>query len=74
MWQFMSGLGRDVMVKTHLEGLKKLRKSKGQYAFLLESSISEYLNEREPCDTMKVGQNLDSKGYGVATPIGSEFK
>jgi ionotropic glutamate receptor len=51
-----------------------LRDSRGKYAFLLESSINEYLNEREPCDTMKVGSNLDSKGYGVATPIGSELK
>ena len=70
----MSGLGPAVMVKTHVEGLKKLRKSKGQYAFLLESSVNEYLNEQQPCNTMKVGNNLDSKGYGVATPVGSEFR
>lgn len=50
------------------------RQSKGKYAFLLESSVNEYLNEREPCNTMKVGNNLDSKGYGVATPIGSDLK
>jgi glutamate receptor, ionotropic, invertebrate len=74
MWKFMSGLGPAVIVKNHIEGLKKLRQSKGQYAFLLESSVNEYLNEREPCNTMKVGNNLDSKGYGVATPIGSEFR
>lgn len=47
---------------------------KGKYAFLLESSVNEYQNEREPCNTMKVGNNLDSKGYGVATPIGSDLK
>jgi len=47
---------------------------KGKYAFLLESSLNEYQNEREPCNTMKVGNNLDSKGYGVATPIGSDLK
>ena len=23
---------------------------------------------------MKVGDNLDSKGYGIATPIGSDLK
>jgi ionotropic glutamate receptor len=50
------------------------RESKGKYAFLLESSVNEYLNERQPCDTMKVGPNLDSKGYGIATPIGSDLK
>lgn len=41
---------------------------------MLESSVNEYQNEREPCNTMKVGNNLDSKGYGVATPIGSDLK
>ena len=47
---------------------------KGKYAFLLESSVNEYLNERKDCDTMKVGENLDSKGYGIATPIRSDLK
>ncbi len=50
------------------------RESKGKYAFLLESSLNEYLNERYPCNTVKVGNNLDSKGYGIATSIDSEFK
>jgi len=40
----------------------------------LESSVNEYLNERQPCDTIKVGSELDSKGYGVATPMGSELR
>lgn len=50
------------------------RKSKGKYAFLMESSVIEYLNEMRPCDTMKVGKNLDSKGYGIATPINSDLR
>ena len=54
--------------------INKIRDSKGKYAFLLESSVNEYLNERKECDTMKVGENLDSKGYGIATPIRSELK
>ena len=39
--------------------------------FLIESSTNEYINERLPCDTMKVGKNLDAKGYGIATAKGS---
>ena len=31
-----------------------IRESKGKYAFLIESSTNEYVNERQPCDTMKV--------------------
>jgi ionotropic glutamate receptor len=41
---------------------------------LVESSVNEYLNERSPCNTIKVGSNLDSKGYGIATPIDSELR
>ncbi|CAF0748574.1 unnamed protein product [Brachionus calyciflorus] len=74
MWSFMNGFGSQVFVKNNFEGVKKVRDSKGKYAFLLESSVNEYLNERQPCDTMKVGNNLDSKGYGIATPIGSDLK
>ncbi len=48
-----------------------MQKSKGKYAFLIESTTNEYINERRPCDTMKVGKNLDAKGYGIATAKGS---
>lgn len=44
------------------------------YAFLIESTTNEYHNNRKPCDTIKVGANLDSKGYGVATPMGSDIR
>lgn len=37
------------------------------------STKSEYVNERLPCDTMKVGSDLDSKGYGIATRLGSSL-
>ena len=32
---------------------------------------NEFTNERLPCDTLKVGKNLDAKGYGIATGKGS---
>jgi len=38
---------------------------------LIESTTNEYTNERLPCDTMRVGKNLDAKGYGIATAKGS---
>ena len=67
----MNKWGSDIFVKNNREGVQKVRNSKGKYAFLLESSVNDYLNERQPCDTMKIGTNLDSKGYGIATPINS---
>lgn len=41
------------------------------YAYLMESSLNDYIEQRKPCNTMKVGLNLDSKGYGIALPKGS---
>ena len=64
----------DVFVASNEEGIKKVRESKGRYAFLMESTTNDYINQREPCDTMKVGNNLDSKGYGIGTPIGSDLR
>jgi len=53
------------------DGIERVRASKGKYAFLIESSTNEYQNERMPCDTIKVGKNLDAKGYGIATAKGT---
>lgn len=49
---------KHVFVKTYDEGIRRVRTSKGKYALLIESPKNEYTNEREPCDTMKVGRNL----------------
>ncbi|XP_076878998.1 glutamate receptor 1a [Brachyhypopomus gauderio] len=74
MWSYMKSADPSVFVKTTDEGVVRVRKSKGKYAYLLESTMNEYIEQRKPCDTMKVGGNLDSKGYGVATPKGSPLR
>lgn len=74
MWSYMKAADPSVFVKTTDEGVMRVRKSKGKYAYLLESTMNEYIEQRKPCDTMKVGGNLDSKGYGIATPKGSPLR
>ncbi|KAG9347137.1 hypothetical protein JZ751_006064, partial [Albula glossodonta] len=74
MWTYMKSAEPSVFVKTTAEGVLRVRKSKGKYAYLLESTMNEYIEQRKPCDTMKVGGNLDSKGYGIATPKGSPLR
>lgn len=73
MWDYMNSKPQ-VFVSSYEEGIKRVRNSKGKYALLIESPKNEYINEREPCDTMKVGRNLDAKGFGVATPLGSPLR
>uniref|UniRef100_A0A668VK33 Glutamate receptor n=1 Tax=Oreochromis aureus TaxID=47969 RepID=A0A668VK33_OREAU len=74
MWSYMKSAEPSVFAKTTPDGVSRVRKSKGKFAFLLESTMNEYIEQRKPCDTMKVGGNLDSKGYGVATPKGSALR
>uniref|UniRef100_A0A8C4N456 Glutamate receptor n=1 Tax=Eptatretus burgeri TaxID=7764 RepID=A0A8C4N456_EPTBU len=74
MWSYMKSAEPSVFTKKIPEGVARVRKSKGKYAFLLESTMNEYIEQRKPCDTMKVGGNLDSKGYGIATPKGSPLR
>jgi ABC-type amino acid transport substrate-binding protein len=74
MWNFMQQHKDDVFVSSNREGIEKVRRSKGKFAFLLESTLNLYVNERFPCNTMRVGENIDAKGYGIATPLGSELR
>ncbi|CAG7829022.1 unnamed protein product [Allacma fusca] len=73
MWEFMSGTP-GVNVRSYEEGIRRVRDRKGKYALLVESPKNDYTNQRKPCDTMKVGRNLDHKGFGIATPLGSPLK
>lgn len=73
MWAYMSK-EKGVLVKDYDDGIAKVRESKGRYAFLLEATSNEFANTRKPCDTMKVGDNLNSLGYGVATKFGSPLR
>ena len=73
MWDYMSS-NPSMFVSTTEFGVARVRSSKGKYAFLLESTMNDYHNQRKPCNTIKVGDNLDSKGYGIATPIGSDLR
>ena len=69
MWRFMASNEERVLMNKVEKGVEKVRASKGKYAFLMESAYNVYHNQRKPCNTMKVGNNLDSKGYGIATPL-----
>lgn len=73
MWEYMNS-HPNMFVRTYDEGIQRVRNLKGKYALLVESPKNDYTNERQPCDTMKVGQNLDSKGFGIATPLGSPLR
>uniref|UniRef100_H2YA62 Glutamate receptor n=1 Tax=Ciona savignyi TaxID=51511 RepID=H2YA62_CIOSA len=71
MWGAMKSQDPSVFVRSNKDGIARVRASNGKYAFLMESTLNDYIEQRRPCNTMKVGPNIDSKGYGIALPKGS---
>lgn len=65
MWSFMESARPSVFTSSNIEGVERVVKGKGSYAFLMESTSIEYVIERN-CELTQVGNLLDSKGYGIA--------
>lgn len=57
----------SVFVPTYEEGIQRVLQ--GDYAFLMESTMLDYIVQRD-CNLTQIGGLLDSKGYGIATPMG----
>lgn len=61
MWTAMEAQRPTVFTASNHEGVERVKKGKGSYAFLMESTSIEYTIERN-CDLTQVGGMLDSKG------------
>ena len=57
-----------VFVSTYDEGIRRV--NEGNYAFLMESTTLDYFVHRN-CNLTQIGGLLDSKYYGIATPMGN---
>ncbi|CAG2175620.1 unnamed protein product, partial [Oppiella nova] len=66
MWSFMEK-NPSVFVTEYEEGMKRVLE--GDYAFLMESTMLDYMVQRD-CNLTQIGGLLDNKGYGIATPMG----
>ncbi|XP_034168803.1 glutamate receptor ionotropic, kainate 1 isoform X4 [Pangasianodon hypophthalmus] len=71
MWAFMSSRKNTALVKNNREGITRVLTT--DYALLMESTSIEYISQRN-CNLTQVGGLIDSKGYGVGTPIGSPYR
>uniref|UniRef100_A0A3B5ANJ4 Glutamate receptor n=1 Tax=Stegastes partitus TaxID=144197 RepID=A0A3B5ANJ4_9TELE len=68
MWAFMSSRKNTALVKNNREGIQRVLTT--DYALLMESTSIEYISQRN-CNLTQIGGLIDSKGYGVGTPIES---
>uniref|UniRef100_A0A8C9WE14 Glutamate receptor n=1 Tax=Scleropages formosus TaxID=113540 RepID=A0A8C9WE14_SCLFO len=71
MWAFMSSRKNTALVKNNHEGIQRVLTT--DYALLMESTSIEYISQRN-CNLTQIGGLIDSKGYGVGTPIGSPYR
>lgn len=62
----------SVFMESNTEGVERVVKGKGNYAFLMESTSIEYVIERN-CELTQIGSLLDSKGYGIALPPSESY-
>lgn len=69
MWAFMSSRKNTALVKNNREGIQRVLTT--DYALLMESTSIEYISQRN-CNLTQIGGLIDSKGYGVGTPIGEK--
>ncbi|XP_033097831.1 glutamate receptor 2-like [Anneissia japonica] len=54
------------------DGIARVRK--GNYSFIWDSSVLDYVANQEPCDVMTVGGLFGKLGYGLGLPKSSRFK
>nr|CAD7203215.1 unnamed protein product [Timema douglasi] len=73
MWAMMQQAKPDVFADSNIEGVKRVQKAKGSYAFFMESVSIEYEIERR-CELTQINGLLDQKGYGIALPINSPYR
>ncbi|XP_068425280.1 glutamate receptor ionotropic, kainate 3 isoform X1 [Clinocottus analis] len=71
MWAFMSSKPSTSLVKSIEDGIQRVLKS--DYALIMESTTIDYITRRN-CNLTQVGGIIDSKGYGVGTPLGSPYR
>lgn len=61
----------DVLASSNEQGLNWVKR--GGYAYFMESTSIEYITERD-CEVARVGDLLDSKGYGIAMRKNSSYR
>ncbi|XP_025205516.1 glutamate receptor ionotropic, kainate 2 isoform X1 [Melanaphis sacchari] len=71
MWAYMQKKKPSVFVTSYDEGIERVLQ--GNFAFLMESTMLDYVVQRN-CNLTQINGLLDSKGYGIATPMGSPWK
>ena len=64
LWRNMQRFEPSVFTETNEEGIDRVRREK--YAYVLPTTIGEYISMRAPCDLVTVDRFLMKRGYSLA--------
>ncbi|UYV80329.1 hypothetical protein LAZ67_18002464, partial [Cordylochernes scorpioides] len=70
IWENMQKFKPSAFVEGTEEAEKRVQE--GNYAYFTEAAFIEYKMERE-CNLTRIGSQLDTKNYGIATKKGSKY-
>ncbi|KAL3235855.1 hypothetical protein MRX96_022364 [Rhipicephalus microplus] len=73
MWDSMTSFN-NTMTATNEEGVKRVRESEGNYAFIVDTVKIKYATQKAPCDLMQIGETFQPSGYGVVVSHKSPLK
>ncbi|XP_017048956.1 glutamate receptor ionotropic, kainate 2 [Drosophila ficusphila] len=72
-WNQMKDFNPSAFTTTNKEGVERVRKKQGDYAFLMETTSLTYNVERH-CDLTQIGEQIGEKHYGLAVPLGADYR
>ncbi|XP_050038753.1 glutamate receptor 3-like [Dermacentor andersoni] len=73
MWDSMATFN-NTMTATNEEGVKRVRESEGNYAFIVDTMKIKYATQKAPCDLVQIGDTFQPSGYGVVVSHKSPLK
>lgn len=73
MWDSMTSFN-NTMTATNEEGVKRVRESEGNYAFIVDTMKIKYATQKAPCDLIQIGEPFQPSGYGVVVSHKSPLK
>ncbi|XP_065357964.1 glutamate receptor ionotropic, kainate 2 [Calliphora vicina] len=72
-WNQMKSFEPSAFTSSNKEGVERVRKGQGNYAFLMETTGLLYNIERD-CYLQQIGGQIGEKHYGLAVPLGADYR
>ncbi|KAL9929272.1 glutamate receptor IIA isoform 1-T1 [Glossina fuscipes fuscipes] len=72
-WNQMKSFQPSAFTSSNKEGVERVRKGQGNYAFLMETTSLSYNIERD-CHLQQIGHQIGEKHYGLAVPLGADYR